>query len=61
VTSRTRNSVIIGVTFVVIAVLYGGLAPVAGYRIEWAGVTMLGALGIALGIMAYVLSSGSSD
>ena len=60
-TSRTRNSVIIGVSFVVIAAAYGALAPVAGYRIEWAGVTMLGALGVALGIMAYVLSSGSSD
>jgi hypothetical protein len=60
-TSRTRNSVFIGISFVVISAIYGGLAPIAGYPIEWAGVTMLGALGIALGIMAYVLSSGSSD
>ena len=59
--SRRRNSIVIGVTFVVIAALYGGLAPVLGYRIEWAGVTMLGALGVALGILSYVLTSGSSD
>jgi type III secretory pathway component EscT len=60
-TGRRRNSIIIGVTFVVIAALYGGLAPVLGYHIEWAGVTMLGALGVALGVLSYVLNSGSSD
>ena len=60
-TTRQRNAIAIGVTFVVIAVAYGGLAPVFGYRIEWAGVTMLFALGAALGIMSYVLTSGSSD
>ena len=59
--TRQRNSIIIGVTFVVIAIAYGGLAPVLGYKIEWAGVTMLFALGFALGIMSYVLTSGSSD
>jgi hypothetical protein len=60
-TTRQRNSLIIGATFVVIAIAYGGLAPVLGYKIEWAGVTMLFALGFALGIMSYVLTSGSSD
>ena len=59
--ARRRNSIVIGLTFVVIATLYGGLAPWLGYRIEWAGVTMLGALGVALGILSYVLSSGDSD
>ncbi|HEX8025160.1 MAG TPA: hypothetical protein VF484_03040 [Candidatus Limnocylindrales bacterium] len=60
-TTRRRNSLIIGATFVIIAIVYGGLAPVLGYKIEWAGVTMLFALGFALGIMSYVLTSGSSD
>ena len=59
--TRRRNSIIIGITFVVIATIYGTLAPVLGYHVEWAGVTMLGALGVALGILTYVLSSGSSD
>jgi type III secretory pathway component EscT len=59
--TRRRNSIIIGITFVVIAMIYGGLAPVLGYRIEWAGVTLLAALGVALGTLTYVLSSGSSD
>ena len=60
-TSRSRNSILIGVTFVIVGVVYAVLAPVFGYRIEWAGVTMLGALGAALAIMAYVLTAGSSD
>jgi len=32
--TRQRNSIIIGVTFVIIAIAYGGLAPVLGYKIE---------------------------
>jgi len=60
-TTRTRNSLTIGIAFVITAVLYAGLANPLGYKIEWAGATMLAALGVALGIMAYVLTSGSSD
>ena len=54
-TGRHRNAIIIGIGCVVTGVLYGALAPVFGYRIEWAGVTMLIALGAALGIMFFVL------
>jgi hypothetical protein len=60
-TTSRRNSIAIGVTFVVTAALYAGLANPLGYKIEWAAVTLLAALGVALGIMAYVLTSGSSD
>ena len=52
---RHLNAIIIGVVCVVTAVLYGALAPVFNYHIEWAGVTMLAALGAALGIMFFVL------
>jgi len=52
---RHVNAIIIGITCVVTAILYGALAPVLGYRVEWAGVTMLTALGAALGIMFFVL------
>ena len=58
---RHRNSIIIGLSSVVIAVLYGALAVPLGYHIEWAGVTMLIALGIALGIMVGVLEAGLRD
>jgi hypothetical protein len=61
VLSRNTNAIIIAVTCVVIAVAYGALAPVFGYRIEWAGVTMLIALGAALGIMFAVLRTGHGE
>ena len=50
-------------TWVVLAAAYFLLGPVFGFRPEdqWAGATMLFALGAAMGIMAYVLTSGSSD
>jgi len=60
-TRRSRNAIAIGVTFIVLAIGYAALAPVLGYHIEWAGVTMLFALGWAIGIMSYVLTSGSGD
>ena len=58
---RNANAVIIGVACVVTAILYGALAPVFGYRVEWAGVTMLTALGAALGIMFFVLHTGGGE
>jgi hypothetical protein len=58
---RYRISLAIGASCVVLGVLYGALAPVFGYKIEFAGVTMLIALGAALGLMAAVLDTGSGD
>ena len=55
-----RNVLIIGGAFVLAGVVYGALALPAGYEIEWAGVTMLGALGIAMALMFYVLIAGST-
>jgi hypothetical protein len=53
--SRHRNAIIIAIGCLVTAVGYGALAQPLGYEIEWAGVTMLVALGAALGIMFFVL------
>jgi hypothetical protein len=58
--SRRTAAIIIGLTFVAVALAYWYFAPILGYHIEWAGVTMLTALGIALGMMWYVLNSGES-
>jgi hypothetical protein len=58
---RHRNAILIGISCVVLAAAYGGLAPVFHYSIEWAGVTMLVALGAAMGIMVAVLESGLGD
>ena len=56
-----RNAAIVGVIFVITAAVYWALPNVFGYHIEYAGVTMLGILGIAMGIMFYVLVAGSSN
>ena len=58
---RPRNVIAIGIGFLVVDALYLLLAPVFDYRVEWAGVTMLGALSIAMTLLAYVLLAGSSD
>ena len=59
--SNRRNALIIASSCVVIAILYGTLAPVFGYRVEYAGVTMLVALGAALGLMFLVLHTGRGE
>ena len=56
--ARYRYTIIIGIACVATAAAYAGLAEPFGYNIEWAGVTMLIALGAALGIMVAVLDSG---
>ena len=58
---HTRNVAIIGAGFIVVGALYALGAVPLGYHIEWAGVTMLGALGVAMAIMAYVLIAGSTE
>jgi hypothetical protein len=58
-TVRSRSAVAIGVMFVLIGLGYFLLAGPTGYRVEWAGVTMLVALGASMGIMAWVLVTGS--
>lgn len=58
---RYRNAILIGIACVVLAAAYGGLAEPLHYKIEWAGVTMLFALGAALGIMVAVLDTGHGD
>ncbi|HSO30040.1 MAG TPA: hypothetical protein VLS28_09050 [Candidatus Sulfomarinibacteraceae bacterium] len=55
-----RNVVVIGFGFIAAAAFYALGAVPLGYDIEWAGVTMLGALGVAMSLMAYVLIAGSS-
>jgi hypothetical protein len=58
---RHFNAIVIAVACVVAGVLYGVLAEPFGYRVEWAGVTMLVALGAALGLMFFVLHTGPGE
>jgi hypothetical protein len=59
--SRNVIALGIGVGTILIAIAYAAFAPVLGYHVEWAGVTMLFALGVALGIMAFVLHTGPGE
>ena len=58
---RYRNAIIIAIACVETAAAYAGLAQPLHDRIEWAGVTMLIALGAALGLMVAVLDTGQGD
>jgi TRAP-type C4-dicarboxylate transport system permease small subunit len=56
-----RNAALVGIIFVVIAVLFWAVPYYGGWHVDYAGVTMLTVLGIAMAIMAYVLVAGSSN
>jgi hypothetical protein len=56
-----RNAALVGIVFVVIAVIYWAVPYVGGWHLDYAGVTMLAILGIAMALMAYVLVAGSSS
>ncbi len=54
-----RYAIAIGIIFVVVAALYWLTAYVGNAHIDYAGVTMLAALGLAMGLLFYVLFAGS--
>lgn len=56
-----RNSVFVGLVFVVIAIVYWAVPTIGGWQVDYAGVTMLLFLGIAMSLMAYVLIAGSHE
>ncbi len=60
-----RNAALVGILFVVIAVVYWIVPTLDGLTVPYdmvaAGTTMLLFLGVAMAIMAYVLVAGSSD
>ncbi len=56
-----RNAIFVGIIFVAIGFVYWFVPYVGGWQLDYAGVTMLAALGIAMGLMAYVLIAGSPN
>ena len=56
-----RNSVFIGLVFVAIAIIYWAVPTIGGWQVDYAGVTMLLFLGVAMSLMAYVLIAGSHE
>jgi len=56
-----RNAALIGIAFIVIGIVYWAVPTLGGWHVDYAGVTMLLALGVAMGMMAYVLVAGSRE
>jgi len=55
-----RRAALVGIVFVVIAAAYYLIASVIDpSHVDWAGFTMLIALGAAMSLMAYVLFAGT--
>ena len=56
-----RNAIFVGLLFAVIGVIFFAVPTLGGWHVDYAGVTMLLALGVAMAIMAYVLIAGSPN
>jgi hypothetical protein len=56
-----RNAALVGILFIVIAIIYWAIPYFGGWHVDYAGTTMLVALGAATAIMAYVLVAGSPN
>ena len=57
-----RNAIFVGLLFVIVGRdLLPGVQTVAGWHVDYAGVTLLSLLGVAMAIMAYVLIAGSPN
>jgi hypothetical protein len=55
-----RNAALVGIVFLVIGVAFYVVPAYGGWHVDYAGVTMLLFLGVAMALMAYVLVAGSS-
>ena len=56
-----RNAIFVGLIFVFIAAIYWAIPYFGGFHLDYAGVTMLAILGIAMSVMFYVLVAGSPN
>jgi hypothetical protein len=56
-----RNAIFVGLIFVAIGALYWAIPYFGGWHLDYAGVTMLLVLGVAMSIMFYVLIAGSPN
>jgi hypothetical protein len=56
-----RNAALVGLIFIALGVIFWAVPHFGGWHVDYAGVTMLIVLGIAMGLMAYVLVAGSPN
>ena len=54
-----RNAALVGILFIVIGIIYWAVPFFGNWHLDYAGVTMLLALGVAVALMMYVLVAGS--
>jgi hypothetical protein len=56
-----RNAIFVGLVFVIVGLIYFGVQAAVGWTVDYAGVTLLILLGVAIAIMSYVLIAGSPN
>ena len=56
-----RQAALVGIIFVVIGIVFWALPTYGGWHVDYAGVTMLLLLGVAMAIMAWALVAGSPN
>jgi uncharacterized membrane protein len=56
-----RNAIAAGAVFVLVGIIYWAVPYFGHWHLDMAGVIMLGALGVAMSLMAYVLIAGSPN
>jgi hypothetical protein len=55
-----RNAALIGVVFLILAIIFWAVPTYGGWHVDYGGATMLVFLGVAMSLMAYVLVAGSN-
>lgn len=54
-----RNAIFLGLLFAAIGTAFWAIPTIGGWHVDYAGVTLLLCLGIAMALMAYVLIAGT--
>lgn len=57
---HTRNAALVGLLFVAIGIIFWAIPTFGGWHVDYAGVTMLILLGVAMSIMTWALAAGSA-
>ncbi|MEJ7748118.1 MAG: hypothetical protein WKF56_02380 [Candidatus Limnocylindrales bacterium] len=56
-----RNAILLGLLFVFFGTVFFLVPTLGGWHVDYAGVTLLLCLGVAMGVMAYVLIAGTPN
>lgn len=56
-----RNAALVGLLFVAIGIIFWAIPAFGGWHVDYAGVTMLILLGVAMAMMAYALVAGTPN